>query len=294
MKMKYITTPVLVTAAALLLTACSAGVDTKTVGMMAPPADPFLAALQKEYVDLAVAEDKEDDGADAVYFISKAGEAAAGKLVGPQMVGERMLPASAVDELTAARKDLVRALNRGADKETPADAARAQAMYDCWIQEQEENNQPKDIEACRTEYKKAFVLLKTKPKVMAAKPAPKPMAKPAPMPMPKPFTIYFDSDSADINDKGMMVIKDIIAANGKVKPSKVFVAGHTDTKGDADYNKGLSRHRAAAVSNTLMEQGGLTRKQIIRQRHGEANPAVPSGDGKNEAMNRRVIVKFMR
>ena len=290
--MKYLTSPILAAAAALLLSACAAGVDTKTVGMMESPADPFLAALHKEYTALAIAENAEDDGADAVFFIGKAGEAAAGNLVGPQMVGERGVPADSVEELSAARKSLVRALNGGADKITPVEAARAQAMFDCWIQEQEENSQPKDIEACRIEYKKAYVLLKMKPKKMAAKPAAKPMAKAKPM--PKPFMVYFDSDSADINAKAKVDIMRIVWAYKEHKPSKIFITGHTDTQGDAEYNKALSRHRSAAVSNALMTEGGVQRKEVIRRRQGEGNPAVNTGDGKSEAMNRRVEVKFMR
>ena len=92
--------------------------------------------------------------------------------------------------LSAARERLVAALAGGAADKDPANAARAQVMFDCWMQEQEENFQPAHIAACRDGFTDAMGIveaaLKPAPAPVAAKPAPQPVAAtPAPKPDPK-------------------------------------------------------------------------------------------------------------
>jgi len=274
----------------LLLSGCSQFVDTDSVSMMAPKGNAFQNALHQEYVALAVAEKKEDDGDDAKYFIDKAKAAAMGESVGPQPLEERKLPESAKGDLAQARLQLVNKLWKGATEVTPAAAARAQAMFDCWMQEQEENNQPKDIAACRDGYEKAYALLGTPaPKMaMKAKPAPKEMAK-----LPFPYHVYFASDSADLDGTAMTVIKQAIADFRLHKPSKVVLSGHTDTVGNAKYNAGLARHRTGAVGNALMELG-VPRASVERTSFGEEKPAVMTPDNTNEEFNRVVKITFER
>jgi OOP family OmpA-OmpF porin len=52
----------------------------------------------------------------------------------------------------AARKRLVKALIGGAASAKPAMAARAEAMFEFWTQEQEENNQQDHIDRCRIQF----------------------------------------------------------------------------------------------------------------------------------------------
>ncbi len=281
----------LVGAAMLVLSGCVGMVDTDSVSMMKSKGSAFQTALHKEYTALAVAENAEGDDADAEYFIAKAKKAAMGEDVVPQPMAERNIPASAKGDLAKARLNLSKKLWKGADKSTPAAAAKAQAMYDCWLQEQEENNQPKDIAACRSGFEKAYAMLKSEP--MMAKKSMKKMMKPKPAPLPAPFIVYFANDSADIDSKGMVTIKQAFADYRLHKPGKVWVAGHTDTKGSKKYNEGLSRHRANAVGNALMELG-IPRKKVEKARHGEVSQAVPTKDSVSEAKNRRVSIFFMR
>ncbi len=272
----------------LMLSGCSQYVDTKTVSMMTPTGNAFQNALHQEYIGLAEAEKKEDDGDDAMYFISKAKSAAMGESVGPQPLEERMLPESTKGELAKARLQLVNKLWKGATEVTPAAAARAQAMFDCWMQEQEENNQPADIAACKAEFEKAYALLGT-PAPMAEKPKPAPvMAK-----LPFPYHVYFASDSADIDEAGMTVIKQAFADFRLHKPSKIEVVGNTDTVGNAKYNMGLSRHRAGAVRNALLELG-IPRDTVVRMAKGEEALAVKTPDNMEEEYNRVVKITFMR
>jgi len=278
-------------AALLLLSGCAANVETASVEGLEAKGSAFQNALHKEYVELALMEKNEGDEEDTVYFIEKAKKAGMGEEVGPQPLTEREIPADGKQDLANARVNLVNKLWEGAADITPGAAARAQAMFDCWMQEKEENFQPKDIERCRSEFDKAYAQLATP---VAKKPEPKMEKKmPPPPPLPSPYTVYFDTDSADVDDAGMVVIKQAYADYRLHKPGKVWIAGHTDTRGSKAYNMGLSRYRSNEVGNRLMELG-VSRKVVEKARHGEDAPAVNSGDNKDERMNRRVSIVFMR
>jgi len=274
--------------AAVFVTGC-ANVETASVAGMQTTRDAFKSALHKEYVALAVAENKEGDSEDAEYFINKAKDAGLGLDVLPQLLDDRDLPKSAKGAMAKARTQLVNKLWNGGGELTPKHAARAQAMFDCWMQEQEENNQPDHIRACRQAFQAA--LFDTQVRKRMVKKMMKKMAPPAKM--PDPYVVYFGLDSADISDSEMVKIKQVYADYRLRKPGKIIVAGHTDTSGDKDYNMGLSRYRAAEVGNRLMELG-VPRKIVQKSRYGEIAPVVDSGDGKKEGKNRRVTITFLR
>ena len=110
----------------------------------------FKEALHKYYTERSSAEFAEGDYRDSDYFASKAIASAGDGEVLPQEVGERNIPSDKVDVMTSSRERLMAALGGGGRLKAPDDAARAQAMFDCWLQEQEENFQPDDIEFCRS------------------------------------------------------------------------------------------------------------------------------------------------
>lgn len=271
------------------LAACAAGPDTMATKNMSNTSTPFNKALQSEYVMLAEAENKEYDTEDAFYFNNKAKMAAKGDDVQPQPLKERKVTGDAKWELEAARQALRGLLLSGGKKFAPAESARAQAMFDCWIQEQEEGDQPKHINACRSAFDEAFNAAEAK------RPAPKveKKAMKKEMALPGPYVVYFDFDSFDLTASGEAVIakaaKEGMAAGAK----GVIVTGHTDTAGNNEYNEGLSRARAATVGNQLMIEG-IARSMVKRNASGETAPAVNTDDGAKEARNRRVTVTFTR
>jgi OOP family OmpA-OmpF porin len=166
-------------------------------------------------------------------------------------------------------------------------------MYECWMEEQEENIQPDDIAACRAAFEEALVQIADalNPPRMAAAPAPEPAPLP---PVPGPFVVYFGFDSFELDDKAMAIIKSASAAAKAAKITGVTVTGHTDLAGNTDYNMGLSRARVIAVGNALFVEGGATRQNIVKKWRGEESPRVGTADGKREALNRRVEIMFTR
>ena len=258
-----------------LVAACSS-IDLDTTQKMALKGDKFQSALFKEYVDLARSEDDQGDSRSAVYYNMRAKMAADGKDTGPQELKDRKIPAGAVADLTAARKQLTGALAGGAGKSAPDKAARAQAMFDCWMEQQEENDQPKDIAACRSAFEAAMKGLG------GAKPAKK-EAKPD-----KEFVIYFDFNKATMNEAATAVAYQVMAETISGYKA-VLLTGHTDTAGDKNYNSKLSQKRVDAVKNTFAEIG-LDPALIKTQFMGEDSLAEKTADGVKNPKNRRVTV----
>jgi outer membrane protein OmpA-like peptidoglycan-associated protein len=270
----------------LMLLGCTQVVDTNSISNMSPKGNAFQNALHQEYVRLALSEEKENDSDDAFYFIEKAKLAAMGKSPGPQPLEERMLPESNKGELAKARLQLVNKLWEGSADVKPAAAARSQAMFDCWMQEQEEDIQPNDITACKTEFKKAYALLST-----TAQKLEKPQKKETPKKLPFPFHVYFETDSADLDSTAKMTIKLVVSDYLLHKPGSISISAHTDTVGSKNYNKGLSHHRAATVGKELIKLG-IPLKSIASVVHGEEKLAVKTDDNIDEKYNRVVKITF--
>jgi OOP family OmpA-OmpF porin len=280
--------------ALFLLAACTGNLDFERVAKMPSKGTPFQKALQIEYVGLAKFEYQESDIGDMMFFTQRAKMAADASKFGPQAINGRALPANKIGALSGARARLVKALATGAKDRAPKQAARAQAMFDCWMQEQEENFQPPDIIRCRAAFNAAMAALKIKP-VVTAKPAPKPMPKPmaAPAKLPGPFTVYFGFDKSGFDAAAQKSIIDIAAAHLTAKPSALLLGCHTDRAGAGSYNDTLVRMRAQSVAAALIKSC-IPVSKIMFDSFGETLTQVSTPDSKRERMNRRVVVIFRR
>ncbi len=270
----------------LVLGAC-AGSRLEEAGDVSPQGSAFQSQLYDGYIDLASAEFDEGDYRDSDSFADRAIVAATGNQVEPEKIDARDLPADKIDELSSARQRLISALSSAAAEAKPVEAARAQVMFDCWMQEQEENLQPADIEACRSAY---FVAVGK----LEGAPQPKEIVQPEPAPasLPGPFVIYFDFDQAKLTSEGRAVLDDVLRAASASDFSKIVAIGHTDLAGDSRYNSELSRKRAKAVAEFLIESG-IARSNLAVSARGQEEPSVPTAQGQREQRNRRVEVKFM-
>lgn len=291
---KRFPTLVVIGLVAPILAACGT-VDLNEVKSMTVTSSPFSKALHMEYIDLAFAEADESDWNDANYFGAKALQVANGmSLPGPQPVGERDIPSEVQAEISSLYKALINRLDYGRSNK-PKEAARAQAMFDCWLQEQEENFQPEDIAACRTAFKTAFAALK-KPaehKMAAPAPAPAPAPEPAKISSAGPFVIYFDFNSSALDADAHLVLNKIMSHEiAKDVDGRADIAGHTDTSGSGIYNDALAEKRTVAVYNALKKRG--VNAGLIRSSYGESQNAMSSGDNNKSVINRRVEVNLSR
>lgn len=268
-------------ATASIVAACG-GMELHEAQMATPKGDAFSKALYGEYVSLSKMEYAEGDYEDSDVFAMRAVAAADGKPTEPEAVASRQQIPVAAKALDTARERLVAAFANGSRASKPAESAKAQAMYECWAQEQEENFQPEHIDACRIAFFTALAQIETKP--MAA-PAPAPMAKPD----AKSFVVYFGFNSKTLDAKANAVIRSAAAAAKAGKPSVISVIGHTDRSGSADYNSALAEARANVVAGAL-DKAGVPGNLMTIGSLGENQPAVSTGDGVKEAGNRRVVV----
>ncbi len=243
------------------------------------PADVYRATLYAEYLRYAEYEyGPMMDYGDAIFHARRAIAAAGGEAVAPQAVTDRMEPADAADELNAARQRLMAVLQGGGPQKAPEATARAQAAFDCWLEQQEENFQPDDIASCRQTFMD---------NIQAAEAALKP---PVPPTITLAADVLFDFDKAVIKEAfkpELDRIAELLRQNPEVR---VFVDGHTDTAGPAAYNMELSRRRAQAVADYLIGRG-IDADRITVRAFGETELAVPTPDDTPEPRNRRVEIR---
>ena len=243
----------------------------------------FNDALTANYQMLAKMEADEQDWTDADFFGQRALQTAGSDAPGPQAIEDRDLLAEYVGDLTSARALLVSALDSGARESNPEAAAKAQAGFDCWMQEAEENIQPADIKWCRVRFWDGMNALDVK----APAPAPKPM------PAMGPWLVYFPFDSNEISYEAQLEINKAEKAASKLPGSQMLLTAHADTSGSEQYNLDLSARRAEAVVETL-ELIGVSRDGVTASAVGEGDPAVATGDGVREQKNRRVEIRLTK
>ena len=81
-------------------------------------------------------------------------------------------------------------------------------------------------------------------------------------------------------------ISEAVTKHKDLGPITLFIAGHTDTVGSAEYNMNLSRKRARAIGAWFNSQGLKVR--IAYEGLGESSPLVKTADETDEPRNRRV------
>lgn len=255
--------------------------------------DEFAGHLRDGYVDLGRTEAAKDDmdWSDSDHFYKKALAAASGETVLPDEVSSRKIPADHVVEMTSARERLMTGLDGGGRTKAAEPMARAQVMYDCWLEEQEENHEPDNIAACKKGFEDAMAEVEKvlKPMVMA-KPAPKPAPPPAPI-VDGLYLVFFDWDDARPNTESGSVILKVLEDYKIDNPAHVHLTGHADRSGSAEYNLDLSRRRAENMKAILTE-AGIPADKIVVDFAGETKPLRPTDDGVREARNRRVEIEF--
>jgi outer membrane protein OmpA-like peptidoglycan-associated protein len=265
-----------------MLAGC-AGAELEKAEMQSPAGSAFQNDLYSGYIDLSSSEYAEGDYRDSDYFARKAMTAGMGEVSQPTMIESRNVPSDKEAMLTTSRQRLMAAMAAGAADKAPADTARAQVMFDCWMQEQEENFQPEDIEGCRSGFYEALELAE---KAVAPKPV---AAAPAPPPPPgaQNFVLYFGTADDQLDEAAQAVISRVRAAASKMDGAKIMVAGFTDTEGTSKFNLGLSDRRAEAAATALADAAA---QKIDTLSFGQYNQAVPTGDGVEEPRNRRVEI----
>jgi len=101
--------------------------------------------------------------------------------------------------------------------------------------------------------------------------------------------IYFDHGSVYISDKFKKIILQTSILLNEVRGYKVMISGHTDSIADAKVNMYLSKKRAIAVKNMLIENK-VDKNNISISWHGETMPVSSNITHVGRSENRRVNI----
>jgi outer membrane protein OmpA-like peptidoglycan-associated protein len=115
--------------------------------------------------------------------------------------------------------------------------------------------------------------------------APVVAAPPPPPPATKDYVVYFEFNKSNITPAAGAVLDELKSTVGG-KP--VSVVGHTDTVGSMKYNQGLSEKRAHSTGKALVTRGVKVESETGRS---FSEPAVNTGPGVKEPLNRRAVIK---
>ncbi|TVQ33414.1 MAG: OmpA family protein [Geminicoccaceae bacterium] len=266
---------------ALLLAGCGLGAERAINELKATPAtgDTFNQTLAREYLALAEKEWRLVDYDSAEYFATKGVSAARGESPGLTPLAARTLRSDFVEDAASLHAQTADYINRmrGSD---PVNAARAQALMDCVLEEYEEYWQvdfmPYWLASCRD----PLVAL---------------LEEGMPATIVLSSDVLFDFDRSDIKPQFEGVLREVaelIRATG----DPVQIEGHTDSIGPAEYNMRLGQRRADSVANFLAAQT-VPRELMTTVSFGETRPVAPNTtpDGRDNpegrALNRRVEIK---
>lgn len=103
-------------------------------------------------------------------------------------------------------------------------------------------------------------------------------------------TIQFDLNKATIRPESYDNLKAIAREMKKYANTKFHLAGFTDITGTVEYNNQLSKKRAEAVKNHLVEKEGVDAGQLTSEGYGPKNPVASNQTREGREKNRRVSI----
>jgi len=100
--------------------------------------------------------------------------------------------------------------------------------------------------------------------------------------------ILFDSGSANIKKQSYGIIRQISQVLMQDDNIKLKIIGHTDSEGNEESNLKLSKSRAVAVKNALVDVYKISDLRLITDGMGESRPVGDNATSNGRAKNRRV------
>ena len=278
-------------AIALVLTAGCSTPAVQELSRMEPSGSEFNKHLAKEYAALAKFESEDmADFLDADRYAAKGMAAAKNEPTQPDEVWMRDVPKEHLAQLYDARGRLMQAYDHDVKTRYPMEAATAQASFDCWLEQQEENYQPTHIAVCRRSFAQAMRTIYAKEQARLSDE--KDSSRAADTASGRETLVFFDFDKATIKSGELAKLDNIATAAEKNGGSySISAVGHADRAGPENYNQDLSKRRAKAIKDALVERG-LSSGAITIEGKGETQPLEKTADGVADAENRRVQVSI--
>lgn len=102
-----------------------------------------------------------------------------------------------------------------------------------------------------------------------------------------PGNITFSFDDATLSSSFKPTLDKLANTMNQYNKTSVTIAGHTDSRGAASYNMGLSKDRAYSVANYLSARG-VSSSRINVVAYGESRPVADNNTDYGRQQNRRV------
>ncbi len=107
------------------------------------------------------------------------------------------------------------------------------------------------------------------------------------------YQVYFDTGSAEVNERGRMITSTVAQVAAAAATTRVTVIGKTDRIGAAPENLALSRRRANAVRDSLIA-AGIPAERIDTSWTGEDGAVVSPRDDTSAPRDRVVDITVVR
>ena len=102
--------------------------------------------------------------------------------------------------------------------------------------------------------------------------------------------LQFASASAEIRPENFSLLTKLQRVIREFPEAPITVKGHTDSRGNDEYNQSLSQRRAIAVREYLLANMAMSADRITAQGFGETQPIASNDTREGRAMNRRIDV----
>lgn len=106
------------------------------------------------------------------------------------------------------------------------------------------------------------------------------------------LNVVFPTNSSIIGNRFDSEIQKVADFMRQNPETSVEIAGHSDSRGDDDYNRFLSQRRADAVAGRLTGPLGISADRVSAVGYGEAEPVASNATEAGRAQNRRVEARF--
>jgi outer membrane protein OmpA-like peptidoglycan-associated protein len=107
--------------------------------------------------------------------------------------------------------------------------------------------------------------------------------------------IKFDFDSAQLNREGIEQLDTAGRAlsDPRLASRRFMLGGHTDDRGNSEYNRELSLRRAESARQYLIEEHGIAPERLETAGFGSQHPKVDAKTPEARKVNRRVVLEMV-
>jgi OOP family OmpA-OmpF porin len=238
-----------------LMAACSLMGSRGELKRLSPEAGDFASALAAEYLAYSDSEAEQGRGVSAEYFAAKGLRAAHGEDVVPDTAKTKS------EELAKSRGMLVAALTDDVKSVAPQKAARAQLLFDCWV-EQESKRISQELAPCRDEFRSTMADLQT-------------VADSFKFGEKTVHSLEFPAGSATLDAEDLAVIRNIAHTLKPLPDYRIELKAYTTS--NSVEAKALTEKRISALRSAFIRRG-MVAERIKQVAQDESKAVVFSSD----------------